>query len=296
MIGQAFSQTVSIVVPVFICVAIGFVWVRLARGFDVEFVTTLITNIGAPCLVFHTLANLEIAPSEFGRMVGAAAAMIVACTVVSVCVLTALRLPRQAYLPALIFANTGNMGLSLSYRAFGDVGLGLAIGVFAVYSVTMFTVGPALASGTASWRTAARVPILYAVPPALGFMFMDASPPQWINATTALLGNLTIPMMLIALGVSLSRLKVTSLRVSLGLALLRLVMGFSVALGMASVFELGPIARGVLVVQGSMPSAVFNYLFAQRYHAAPEEVAGIIAISTAFAFVLLPFLLWFVLS
>ena len=103
-------------------------------------------------------------------------------------------------------------------------------------------------------------------------------------------------MMLIALGVSLSRLKVTSLRRSLGLALLQLVMGFLVALGMASAFDLDPIARGVLVVQGSMPSAVFNYLFAQRYNTAPEEVAGIVVMSTAFSFVLLPFLLWFVLS
>ena len=296
MIGQAFSQLVSIVLPVFICVAIGFAWVRLNGRFDVEFVTILITNIGAPCLVFHTLANVDIEPSAFGRMVGAAAATIAACTVLSIGVLAGARLPRQAYLSTLVFANTGNMGLPLSYLAFGDIGLGLAIGVFAIYSVTMFMVGPALASGTASWRMAIRIPILYAIPPALGFMFTNTSPPQWINATTELLGNITIPMMLIALGVSLSRLKVTSLRRSLALALLRIVMGFLVALGMASAFDLDPIARGVLVVQSSMPSAVFNYLFAQRYNAAPEEVAGIVVISTAFSFVLLPFLLWFVLS
>jgi malate permease and related proteins len=289
------GESLSIVVPVFICAAIGFAWARLGRGFDVELVTILITNIGAPCLVFHTLANLDIAPLAFGRMVGAAVATIAACTILSLGVLAALRLSRQAYLPALIFANTGNMGLPLSYLAFGDVGLGLAIGVFTVYSVTMFTAGPALASGSASWRAAARVPILYAVPPALVFMFTDAAPPQWINATTELLGNITIPMMLIALGVSLSRLKVTSLRRSLGLALLRLAMGFSVALAIAAAFDLDPVARGVLIVQASMPSAVFNYLFAQRYKSAPEEVAGIVVISTALAFVLLPFLLWYVL-
>jgi hypothetical protein len=300
MIGEAFSQTfsqlVSIVLPVFICVAIGFAWVRLNGRFDVEFVTTLITNIGAPCLVFHTLANLDVAPSVFGRMVGAAAANLVACTLVSLCVLRALRLSQQAYLPVLVFANTGNMGLSLCYLAFGDVGLGLAIGVFAVYSVTMFTVGPALASGAVSWRAVVQVPLLYAVLAAMGFMVWDVSPPQWINATTALLGDITIPMMLIALGVSLSRLKVTSMRRSLGLALLRLVMGCLVALGIASAFDLGPIDRGVLVVQGAMPSAVFTYLFAQRYNTAPEEVAGIVVMSTAFSFLLLPFLLWFVLS
>jgi predicted permease len=296
MIGQAFSQLVSIVLPVFICVAIGFAWVRLNRRFDVEFVTILITNVGAPCLVFHTLANIDVTPLVFGRMVGAAAANLATCALVSLCVLRALRLSRQTYLSVLAFPNTGNMGLPLSYLAFGDVGLGLAIGVFAVYSVTMFMVGPALASGTVSWRAVVRMPLLYAVLAAMGFMVWEVSPPQWINATTELLGDITVPMMLIALGVSLSRLKVTSLRRSFALALLRLVMGFLVALGMASAFNLDPIARGVLVVQGSMPSAVFNYLFAQRYNAAPEEVAGIVVMSTAFSFVLLPFLLWFVLS
>ncbi len=291
MIGQLFS----IVAPVFMCAAIGFAWSRLGRGFDVELVTVLITNIGAPCLVFHTLANLDAAPSAFGVMVGAAMATIAACAVLSVAILAALRLSRQTYLPALIFANTGNMGLPLTYLAFGDLGLGLAIAVFTVHSVTMFTIGPALASGSISWRAAARVPILYAVPPALGFMLTDAVPPQWINATTELLGNITIPMMLIALGVSLSRLQVTSLRRSLGLALLRLALGFCVALGVAAAFNLDPTARGVLIVQASMPAAVFTYLFAQRYQSAPEEVAGIVVISTAIAFVLLPFLLWFVL-
>lgn len=289
------GQLVSIVAPVFICAAIGFAWTRLGHGFDVQLVTALITNIGAPCLVFHTLANLDVAPALFGRMVAAAAVTLLVCAVVSAGVLAAMRLPRQAYLPALVFANTGNMGLSLTYLAFGEVGLGLAIGVFTVYSVTMFTVGPALASGTVSWRAAARMPLLYAVPLALGFMFWDASPPQWINTTTKLLGDITIPMMLIALGVSLSRLRVTSLGRSFAIALLRLVMGFAVGLGVAFAFALDPIARGVLVVQASMPSAVFTYLFAQRYNAAPEEVAGIVVISTALGFMLLPFLLWFVL-
>ena len=44
-----------------------------------------------------------------------------------------------------------------------------------------------------------------------------------------------------------------------------------------------------------MPAAAFNYLFAQRYRRAPEEVAGLVVISTALSFLTLPMLLWFVL-
>jgi predicted permease len=42
-----------------------------------------------------------------------------------------------------------------------------------------------------------------------------------------------------------------------------------------------------------MPSAVFNYLFAQRYGRAPEEVASIVVLSTLGAFAGLPWLLGF---
>jgi predicted permease len=40
---------------------------------------------------------------------------------------------------------------------------------------------------------------------------------------------------------------------------------------------------------------VFNYLFAMRYKTAPEEVAGMVVISTVLSFATLPLLLWFVL-
>ena len=57
----------------------------------------------------------------------------------------------------------------------------------------------------------------------------------------------------------------------------------------------GP-ARGAVLVQSSMPSAVFNYLFAARYGNHPEEVAGVVFLSTVLSFVTLPLLMAFVLN
>ncbi len=101
--------------------------------------------------------------------------------------------------------------------------------------------------------------------------------------------------MLITLGISLARLKVASMPRSLGLSVLRLVMGFAVGIALATALDLEGAERGVLIIQMSMPVAVFNYLFAQRYNTAPEEVAGMVVISTALSFASLPLLLWFVL-
>ena len=291
MIGELFS----IIAPVFVCAGIGFGWAKMGREFDVELVTTLITNVGAPCLVFHTLANLEVSPSALALMVGATLAAIAVCLAVASAFLWVARLSQRAFLPALIFPNTGNMGLPLNYLAFGDVGLGLAIGVFALYAVTQFTLGIAIASGTVSLRALARVPLLYVIPIALVFMLTEITPPAWVNTTAELLGGITIPMMLIALGVSLARLNVRSVSRSFGLSAFRLVLGFAVGLGLAELLGLEGAERGVLIVQLTMPVAVFNYLFAQRYQTAPEEVAGMVVISTVLSFLTLPLLLWFVL-
>jgi predicted permease len=289
------AELFSIIAPLFVCAGIGYGWAKTGRGFDVEMVTNLVTNIGVPCLVFHTLTNLKVPASSFGTMAVAAVAVIAVCLVVGGLILHLAGLPRRAYLPALVFANTGNMGLPLTYLAFGDVGLGLAIAVFTVYATTQFTLGMALASGTTSFRSLLRIPVLYALPPALAFMLTGATPPKWIDNTTDILGGIVIPMMLITLGISLAKLAVKSLPRSLGLSLLRLGMGFAVGIGISYALGLEGASRGVLIIQSSMPVAVFNYLFAMRYKTAPAEVAGMVVISTVLSFATLPLLLWFVL-
>ena len=289
------AELFSIIAPLLVCAGIGYGWAKTGRGYDVELVTTLVTNIGVPCLVFNTLSNLKVDAGSFGTMVVASVAALGVSLVVGALILRLAGLSRRAFLPALSFPNTGNMGLPLNYLAFGDIGLGLAIAVFTVYATTQFTLGVALASGKASLRSLARVPVLYALPPALAFMLTGTTPPKWINATTDILGGIVIPMMLITLGISLARLGVKSLPRSLGLSVLRLGMGFAIGVAIATAFGLEGASRGVLIIQSTMPVAVFNYLFALRYKTAPEEVAGMVVISTVLSFVTLPPLLWFVL-
>jgi predicted permease len=88
---------------------------------------------------------------------------------------------------------------------------------------------------------------------------------------------------------------VGNLRHSLALASLRLVAGFAVGLLVSAALDLGPVERGVVVVQSTMPVAVFNFLFAQRYRTQPAEVAGLVVISTLLSFATLPALMAFLL-
>ena len=78
-------------------------------------------------------------------------------------------------------------------------------------------------------------------------------------------------------------------------ALRRLAIGVVLGMGVAAAFGFTGTARGVLILQCSMPVAVINYLYASRFNRHPEEIAGMIVISTAISFATLPLLLYVVL-
>jgi predicted permease len=290
-----YAELAAIVAPIFVCAAIGFAWARRRRPFDAEFVTAVVTTVGTPFLIFSALTRLPLDLRPVAEMAGAAALAFVGFALLGLAVLSAAGLSLRSYLPALMFPNAGNMGLPLCLFAFGERGLALAVVFFAVSSTLQFTVGVGIAAGSADPRRLLRLPLVYAVLAALVVVATGVPVPGWIANTTDLIGGLTIPLMLLALGVSLARLKIGSLKRSLALSLVRLVGGLALGYFIGWALGLSADARGVLAIQSAMPVAVFNYLFAQLYQREPAEVAGMIVISTLISFATLPALLLLVL-
>jgi predicted permease len=285
----------AVIAPTFLCALVGFGWVRRGLPFDTNFVSSLVLNIGAPCLLFSTFMAIEIDPRSFARMTLATVLAMLGFGVVAVALLKLARLDLRSFLFSLMFPNVGNMGLPLCLLAFGPEGLILALTYFMVSTLCAFTLGSALVSGQFSASSLLRNPILIAVLITLLVLGLGLTVPKFVLDTTSLLGDFTIPLMLIALGVSLGRIEVRNLHSSLLLSLFRLLTGFGVSLGVAALLGLEGAARGVLIVQSTMPVAVFSYLFAVRYERKPEEIAGAIFISTILSFLTLPLLLWYVL-
>ena len=132
-------------------------------------------------------------------------------------------------------------------------------------SFLQFTLGLAIWSGGTSFATLARTPLLWAVVAAVLVLGLGLPVPTWLLNTTQLVGDVSIPLMLLTLGVSLAELDVARLPLSVALSLLRLGMGTAVGFGVAALLGLEGIARAVLILQCSMPVAVFNYLLAEQY-------------------------------
>lgn len=292
---DVFGELSAIVLPIFIAAAIGFAWARRGSGFNSEFVTSIVSNFGTPCLIFSALSRLDIATTTYSGVALATAIVVVCFAVTGIGALRLTGLPMRSFLPSLMFTNAGNMGLPLCLFAFGEDGLGLGIVFFAVTSMGQFTIGQAISAGAANIGQLLRAPIIYALAAAVLFLATGESPPAWLANSTQLIGWMTIPLMLLSLGVSLSRLRVASFRNTLFLSLLRLGMGVGIGYGVADLMALEGVARGVVILQSAMPTAVFNYLFAARYGRTPEDVAGVVVLSTIISFATLPLLLLLVL-
>jgi predicted permease len=94
----------------------------------------------------------------------------------------------------------------------------------------------------------------------------------------------------------LASLKVSEWKFSLMFAGIRVIGGFALGIAVAWLLGMEGVERGVLILQASMPVAVFNYLLAVRYQREPGEVAGMVVLSTLLAFVLLPLIVGYVLA
>ncbi|MCY0965838.1 AEC family transporter [Oceanospirillaceae bacterium G-43] len=287
----------SIMAPVLICATAGFFWARKGYAFDAEFVSRLVINIGAPCLMLSTLSSVQLDFEAFKRTAMACVLVAVVMTALGVMVPRLLGQDVRAYLPSFVFPNVGNMGLPICMLAFGDHGLALGLAFFMVLSIAHFPVATLMAGGkeAGGLGAVARMPMLYVVLLAIVMLWQEWHLPVPVANSVRLLGGMAIPLMLLALGVSLARLKVNQWRQALLYSALRIGGGLLAGLAACALLGLEGSERGVVLLQASMPVAVFNYLFAERYRRQPEAVAGLVVMSTLMSFVTLPVLLWWLL-
>lgn len=290
------AELLAVMAPVLITVALGFAWMRSGRPFDNGLVGSLVMYVGTPCLLLRTFDQVRFSSEAFGEMALATLLSIGGMALVGVLALRVAGLSLRDYLPSLMFPNTANMGLPVALFTYGSDGLALAIVVFAISVVGHYTLGMAISLGQPNLRAVARLPLIYAVAAGVAMILADLHLPAWLGNTVNLLGGLTIPLMLLALGVSLAKLRISGLGPSALVAAIRLGGGFAVALGVATLLGLEGPARGVLLLQGSMPVAVVSYLFAERFGRAAAEVAGTVMISTVASFVTLPLLVLYLLA
>jgi len=274
--------------------SIGFIWVRRGGEYPVPFVTTLVINIGLPALLFHTLSTSKVALGSLLNIALAAVVVHILSTSIAVFLLKGAGKDWRLAV-AHVVGNTGNLGLPLCLLAFGEEGLAYAMAFFAVQCLLMFSLGDAIYAGKFSASSLFRSPILAAVIAGVAVRLLDLSIPSIVMDTTELLSGLVIPIMLITLGVSLASLRVHQLPSCLFWSVVRTGVAVAVGFSVATLFQLEGVARGVLIIETTVPVAVFNFLLAQKHGRDSSEVSGLIVVTHLASLFYLPLILHWVL-
>ena len=281
----------QIVAPVFILAAIGFTWVKIGWSYEIEFVTRLAMTLSVPALIFVALMKANISADTLSNLFLSSLIAYLFLALIFWITGKIFKLNMATYWAPLIFGNTGNLGLPLAMFAFGEVGLGYAVVVFAVMAIGSFSIGVWMVSGGGSINKVFKEPMVWATLLGALFLIQGWQTPKWATNTLELLGQMAIPLMLITLGVALARLKMNLISRAIILSILKLCVSVCVAWIIGIYFELNDIAFAVLVMQIATPVAVTSYLLAQKYGADANEVAGLVIASTALSVFALPVLL-----
>jgi hypothetical protein len=178
------------------------------------------------------------------------------------------------------------MGMPLCLFAYGKMGLAIATAATAMILVFHFSIGILLASKKFSIKPLLNCYPVYALLISLIFVYYDIPAPKFLENATFLIGYSTIFLVLMSLGIALSKLKVFLFKETLIYSITRVILGPIVGFGFVRFFNLSGVEAGVMFIQASMPSAVLTYLVSKIYSPKKisDSIASTVALSTFLSF------------
>ena len=287
----------EVIFPVFFVIGVGYYLGKKNPKFDTNFITIFAGNIGTPAMIFYTVTTTGISFSIFTQYFIYALIMIGGFAVIGLIFLFLLKKDLSMELPPLILPNTGNMGIPICLFAYGSQGLGVASAIASVIILFHFTLGIFLAKKKFSLDIVIKSPPVYAIIISVIFLYFQIETPLFLENTTFLLTYATIFLVLMSLGIALTRFKF-SLKDSIILSLCRVILGPLIAFIIIYNFDLSGFAAGVLLIQSAMPSAILNYLVGSMYSPKKvvDSIASTIVVSTVMSFFTIPVVVFFALK
>ncbi|MDC0903364.1 AEC family transporter [Pelagibacteraceae bacterium] len=293
-----FLKLIDVIVPVFFVIGIGYYLGKKNPEINTDFITTFAGNVGTPAMIFYTITTTGVTLSVFTEYFIYALIIISGFSLVGVLFLLLLKKDFISELPPLILPNTGNMGIPICLFAYGTAGLGVASAIASVVILLHFTLGVLLAKKSFSLEILIKNMPIYGIIVSVIFLYFEWDVPGYLENTTFLLTYATIFLVLMSLGIALSRIKVVSWMHASILGAVRVILGPLIGFGFINFLNLDGFAAGVLLIQSCMPSAVLTYLVGTMYSEKKvvDSVASVIVTSTIMSFITIPIVVYYSLK
>jgi predicted permease len=296
---QVFERILGIILPVFVIIALGYVYARL-RGDDVksdmQAVNRVSMDVLCPLLVFTALAAKNFDVVHNGTLILAGVLISLGSGLIAWPVAKMFGYDPRSFVPPMMYNNCGNMGLPLSILAFGTGGLSAAVAMFMACNLIYFSVGiKIIESGrsqhTPFWKFLAS-PMMISMAIGMVFAIFHIVVPAPLMQAMKMLGDSCIPIMLFALGVRMLDVNFRSWHIGVMGAIVCPVAGLIIAWLLDGVLTLAPEQRGQMYLFASLPPAVFCFMIAEQYKQEPDKVASIVLLGNLAALGFVPLGLW----
>lgn len=289
-----FLKPLSPVVPVFLLIAAGFLFARW-KTISLTSVTEIIVYLGTPSLVFGSLAGKPLYVADIAVLFSGIVIMFAAVGLLIRGYFWFFRFSSPGFALPALFMNAGNMGIPLALFAFAQPGFQRATLMFVIITFLQYSLGIYILNGRGNWTEIFRLPLIYAALAGMTVNLAKIQIPEILMQPVTMLGQATIPIMLITLGYRLYQFESLQWGHAVGGALVRVVGGFVAANIAVYLIGADGVNRQVLLLYGSLPAAVINFVLTEKYRQDPGLAASIVVISTFLSVFTIPIALWLIL-
>jgi len=295
---EIYLKLFEVLFPVFFIVGIGYFIGRKKSDIDTTFITNYSANFGAPALFIFAITSSGVNYAVFSEYFIYSVIALICFAITGVIFLFFMKKDISRELPPFFLPNTGNMGIPICLFAYGSLGMGVAAAISSLVVLLHFTVNIFLASKKFDVKIILKSPSTYAVIISVLFLYYDIGMPKFALNTVMLLGYTMIVLILMSLGVSLTQMKVFSIRSSLISSIGRVIIGPIIGFSLIKIFNLSGYAAGVLLIQSSMPSAILTYLIASMYSPKKivDNISSMIVVSTLMSLITIPIIVFIALK
>ena len=286
-----YQQIFEISGPVFFLILLGFLVSKFKIELHEKTMGFLLTHIGSPCLIFHTLSTTDVNINILLEICTSAISVIFISSLFAIILIKILKDDFSPYFSCLIHPNSANLALPLSILTYGETGLIYAIPYYVIVALSQNTFGYLTILGSFKFFYILYHPIFILSLSGLLVLIFKLEIPSIIMTSANYLGNIVIPISLILLGYSLSNLKIKNLTKGFIYSIGRFLIGILSALIIIYLFEISGPKAGVILIMSTMPVALLNYIFTVQIDKDTTTVAGLVVVSTISTLICLPFLL-----
>ena len=271
----------------FSIIALGWLYARRVKP-DMAAVNRISMNVLAPALVFSALASKDFDVAENKLLIIGSIGVVLGSGLLAWPFARLMHSSVRTFVPPMMFNNCGNMGLPLAALAYGSAGFSPMVALFTISNLLQFTLGIWILDHRARFGNLLRNPMVIATIVGFAFALVHPPLPEWLSVAIKLVGDALIPMMLLSLGVRLYEASFADWRIGVVGGLVCPLTGLAIALLLASALDLDARQQGLLILFGSLPPAVLNFMVAEQFRQEPGKVASIVLIGNLLAIVFVP--------